>query len=69
MLILTCTRSTHSGAKKHNMWAGIFGNHIQVVGPVYLEEHLNSNLYLDMLDPLIIYPRIVDIMEQDEKFN
>lgn len=48
--------------QKLNVWAGILGDHI--IGPFFLEENLNGQNYLNLLENLI-YPHIVEIMEQD----
>lgn len=49
--------------QKLNVWAGILGNHI--VGPLFLDETLTGQLYLDLLEDLI-HPLIIDIVENNE---
>lgn len=50
--------------EKLNVWAGILGNHI--VGPLFLEETLTGQLYLDLLENFI-HPLIIDIVENNEE--
>lgn len=39
-------RSEHP--QKVNIWAGMFGN--AIISPLFFEEHLTGNLYLDKLE-------------------
>lgn len=50
--------------EKLNVWAGILGNNI--VGPFFLPNNLTGESYLDLLEDCI-YPRIVEILENDDR--
>lgn len=51
---------------KINVWAGILGNHI--VGPIFYEDNLTGEMYLNMLQEVIV-PTIIDIAENDPELD
>lgn len=52
--------------QKVNVWAGIFGD--QIIGPIFIDDNLTGERYLRILEDLV-YPRLIDIVENDERYS